>query len=351
MTHKSAFPLILLTLLILGAAACSDRVSRADSGQSVQAQPSPNATFVVPLPLDGSLSETITESYQDRLRGSIINPPRDVGDFTLPSTTGEDFTLSEHGGKIVMVYFGYLTCPDVCPTTMADMKRAYEAVGAPKDQVVSVFITIDPERDSLDIMKRYVNAFNPDFIGLRPESQEQLQDLLDRFGVLVKRREVDSALGYLLDHSASIRLIGPDGRVISEYPYGIPYEEVANDLQVMMDYLLPSGIAGGETVSASDLVPAHDPAREFRIVIPEGTGTQIAMGQDPGIIPLKIYLTLGVQDILVLENHDNTDYLVGGLWVAPFETVSKQFYEPQSFVGLCTVTVGRDLVEIVVAEP
>ncbi|MBZ0310787.1 MAG: SCO family protein [Anaerolineae bacterium] len=348
MPRKTAFPLIGLSLLlmVLAGAYSVFHVSAAPPLQQ------PNATFVIPLPLDGSLSQQITESYQDRLRGSIISPPRDVGDFTLPSTTGEDFTLSEHGGKIIMVYFGYLTCPDVCPTTMADMKRAYEAVGAPKDKVMAIFITIDPERDSLDIMKKYVSAFNPDFIGLRPESQEQLQDLQDRFGVLVKRREVDSALGYLLDHSASIRLLGPDGRVISEYPYGIPYEEVANDLQVMMDYMLPSsGAASAETVSADALVPEHDPEREFRIVIPEGAGAQIAMGQDPGIIPLKINLTLGQQDILVLENHDNTDYLVGGIWVAPYETVSKQFYEPQTFIGLCTVTVGRDLVEIVVSEP
>ncbi|HLA44268.1 MAG TPA: hypothetical protein VJZ27_12570 [Aggregatilineales bacterium] len=75
------------------------------------------------------------------------------------------------------------------------------------------------------------------------------------------------------------------------------------------------------------------------------------MGNDPGIIPLEINLTIGEQDILVLENHDNLDYLVGGIWVAPYETVSRQFYEPQTFVGLCTVTVGRDLVEIIVSEP
>lgn len=334
---KRLVPMLLLGVLLLIAAACS----------SVQAEnDTATPTWSPIIPYDGMISEMLQTSYRDQLKGTVISPPRDVGDFTLPSTTGEDFTLSEQGGKILMIYFGYLTCPDVCPTTMVDMKRAYEAVDATPEQVKGVFITVDPERDSLEVMQRYVNAFNEDFIGLRPDSQAQLDDLLKRFGITVERREVDSALEYLLDHRASVILVGPDGRVFSELPFGVSYEEIANDLQVLMDYMLP-----GEAITFSEIVPTHDTSREFRIVIPEGTGTQIAMGNDPGIIPLEIKLTLGEKDILVLENHDNVDYLVGGVWVAPFETVSKQFYEPQTFIGLCTVTVGRDLVEIIVSEP
>jgi hypothetical protein len=117
----------------------------------------------------------------------------------------------------------------------------------------------------------------------------------------------------------------------------------------MMDYSAPTGSAG--SISAGSEPTVNDPDREYRIVIPVGTGAQIMMGEDPGIIPLRIELTIGERDVLVLENNDVSDYLVGGIWVAPYETVSKQFYEPQSFVGLCTVTVGRDLVEIIVSEP
>jgi protein SCO1 len=298
-------------------------------------------------PINFTDGSEVNLTYTDGLMGTVVSPSREIADFTMPSTTGEDFTFSEQRGKIMMVYFGYMTCPDVCPTTMADMLRAYREVGEPKDNVSVALITIDPERDTMARLTSYVGAFHEDFIGLRPENQEQLDALLESFGIIAERREVDSALGYLIDHSASVLMIAPDGRLVAQFPYGVPYTEIANDLQVLIDYTLGSNTPRLFGDAASDV----DPEREFRIVIPEGTGAQILMGTDPGIIPLKIYLTIGEQDILVLENHDDTDFLVGGIWVAPHETVRKQFYEPQTFVGMCTVTVGQDLVEIIVSEP
>jgi protein SCO1/2 len=288
-------------------------------------------------------------SYVSQLQGSVISPPRELDDFALPSTTGQDFTLSDYGGKIIMVYFGYLTCPDVCPATLADMRRAYLEVGEPYQDVVVLFITLDPERDTLDHLASYVNAFHTDFIGLRPTSLEQLETLKSNFGVFSETREVESGAGYLIDHSATVFLIAPDGRIISQFPFGVSYREITNDLNVLLNYTLSPSEVGAELTE--ERVPVNDPAREFRIVIPEGTSSQIALGNDPDIIPLTINLTLGERDVLVLENHDNSDFLVGGVWVAPYETVRKQFYEAQTFVGLCTVTVGRDLVEIVVVEP
>jgi protein SCO1/2 len=294
------------------------------------------------------LAETLP--YADQLMGSVISPPRLIGDFSMPTTTGEDFVFSDQQGKILMVYFGYMTCPDVCPTTMADMLRAYREIGEPREAVRILFITIDPERDTMDRMATYVNAFHEDFIGLRPDSQETLDKVMRDFGAIAQRREVDSALGYLWDHSATVFLVAPDGRLVSELPYGVPYTEIANDLQVILDNTLNPAVVTAPPLMG-DADPNHDPSREYRIVIPHGTAARIRMGQDPGVIPLKINLVLGVQDILMLENHDDSDFLVGGIWVAPYETVSKQFYQVQSFVGLCTVTVGNDLVEIIVSEP
>ena len=285
-------------------------------------------------------------SYVGRLKGSVIFPHRQVGDFTAPSTIG-DFTLSDYRGRTVVVYFGYMTCPDVCPTTLVDLMRAYRDLDEPSDNVTIVFVTIDPERDTLDLMDRYLTSFHADFVGIRPENEEQLQTLMADFGVLAQRREVDSSLGYLMDHSAITYIVGPDGRLVSQLPYGVPYTEISNDISVLAEYTF----TGIDTIDAGRYVEESDPAREYRIVIPEGTNQLIMMGQDPGIIPLEINLTLGERDILVLENHDNADYLVGGIWVAPNETVMKQFYEAQTFVGLCTVTVGRDLVEIIITDP
>lgn len=303
----------------------------------------PTPAWQPPISLSGERLVT----YTNDLQGSVVSPPREIDDFTAPSTKG-DYAFSEQGGKIQLMYFGYMTCPDVCPTTLAEMLRAYRDVGEPSEQVNVVFVTIDPERDTLDRMSIYMSAFNEDFIGVRPESPEQLASMMADFGVIAERREVDSALEYLMDHSATVFLVAPDGRIVAQYPYGVPYTEMSNDLEVLMYFSSNDDTSRGQLMGE---VAELDPAREYRIVIPEGTGTQIAMGEDPGIIPLEINLTLGEKDILVLENHDVQDYLVGGIWVAPFETVRKQFYEPQTFVGLCTVTVGRDLVEIIVSEP
>lgn len=283
-------------------------------------------------------------TYYDLLKGSLVTPPRQMEDFVLASTTGQDFKFSEQGGRILLIYFGYLTCPDVCPTTLAVLRQAYIAAGEPSARVKVIFITVDPERDSLERMGKYLSAFSPDFVGLRP-TPEQLPELLENFNVTAVRREVDSAAGYLIDHTASVALTGPDGRILLEYPFGVTADEISSDLGVMMDYTFaPINYAPRDVTNI-------DPAREYRIVIPKGTSFLMAQGQDPGIIPLKIELTLGERDILVLENHDDMDYLVGGIWVAPNETVMKQFFEPQTFVGLCTITVGRDTVEIEVKKP
>lgn len=303
----------------------------------------PQPTWVPPISTTGQRQLT----YVNDLMGTIMNPPYDVGDFSAPASNGETFSLSDYGGKLLMVYFGYLTCPDVCPTTLADMMRAYREVEATTDEVQVLFITVDPERDTLERIGKFVTAFHPDFLGLRPEDDTEVRALATLFGVEYERREVDSSVEYLFDHSAAVFMIGPDGRIISQYPFGVPYTEMVNDLKVLRNYL----IAPDAYVVPDKQQVSIDPSREYRIVIPEGTGDLIQMGQDPGIIPLNIELILGEKDVIVLENHDYRDYLVGGIWVAPHETTYKQFYEPQTFIGLCTITVGSDLVEIIVREP
>lgn len=326
---------LMLTLLILSLAVPA--AAWAQDGEE-------DEEWRAPISLTGEQLVT----YTNDLQGSVVTPPREIDDFTAPSTHG-DYRFSDYAGKIQLVYFGYMTCPDVCPATMSDMLRAYRDVGEPSDQVSMVFITVDPERDTMERLDVYTDAFHEDFIGVRPTSDEQKEQLMADFGVIAETREVESALGYLIDHSATVFMVAPDGRIVAQYPYGVSYTEMANDLEVLMFFSSNDDTSRDQLMGDAPIV--NDPDREYRIVIPEGTGDLIRLGQDPGIIPLEINLTLGERDILVLENHDNQDYLVGGIWVAPFETVSKQFYEAQSFVGLCTVTVGRDLIEIIVAEP
>lgn len=183
----------------------------------------------------GSNTEETSLPYADQLRAAVINPPRVLEDFSVPSTTGENFTLSEHKGEIILLYFGYRACPDICPTTFAELIRVYAELDDPVDKVKIVFVTVDPERDTMDYLTLYTHAFHDDFIGLRTEG-EALEKLMGQFGATAKRQQLgDSALAYLMDHTASVFLIGPDGRLQAQYLYGTDYRDILHDVQIILD--------------------------------------------------------------------------------------------------------------------
>ena len=175
-------------------------------------------------------------AYADQLRGTVFNPPRPIADFSFASTNGAPFTLSEHVGEIILIYFGYRSCPDFCPTTFAELIRIYEALGEPADQLKIIFVTVDPERDTLDLLTLYTHAFHEDFIGLREEG-EALQQLMDQFGIIAKKQQLgdDSALSYLIDHTASLFLIGTGGQLQVQYLYGTNYRDIVHDLQIILE--------------------------------------------------------------------------------------------------------------------
>ncbi len=172
------------------------------------------------------------DDQQPALRGSVIDPPLDIEDFTVASTTGEDYTFHAHDGKLRLMYFGYMSCPDFCPAAMADFTQVYRTLNAPKGDLEILFLTVDPERDTMDKLTVYTAAFHEDFIGLRAEP-EALPTILTQFGVVAAKREVDSALGYLIDHTASSYLIGKEGGVIARYAYDTPVEDIVHDIQML----------------------------------------------------------------------------------------------------------------------
>ncbi len=173
--------------------------------------------------------------YADELRGAVIDPPRVLADFSLMSTTGESFTLSEHKGEVILLYFGYRACPDFCPTTFAELKRVYNDLNEPADRLKILFVSVDPERDTIENLALYTHSFHPDFIALREDAPE-LQPILDEFGVVVQKQQVgDSALSYLIDHTASLFLIGPDGRLQAQYLYGTNYRDIVHDVRLILE--------------------------------------------------------------------------------------------------------------------
>jgi len=165
--------------------------------------------------------------------GETVEPPAPATDFTLTGPDGKTFSLSDFRGKLVALYFGYTSCPDVCPTTMAALAQAMQELGSQADEVQVILVTVDPERDTPDRLNTYVTAFDPRFIGLTG-TPDQIASAARPFGVLYKKQAGSSAPSYLVDHTATTTVIDKDGRVRLIWPYGTPPDELAADL----DYLL-----------------------------------------------------------------------------------------------------------------
>ena len=143
------------------------------------------------------------------------NPPT-IGEFSLTSQFGKEFTHESFLGKWSFVFFGFTQCPDVCPTTMQTLKNTKALLN--EDQTFSklgqiVFVSVDPERDTREILRQYLSYFDEGFIGITGE-KEKLTRLTKPIGILFAKISEDGEDSYTLDHSASILLIDPDGHVL-----------------------------------------------------------------------------------------------------------------------------------------
>jgi protein SCO1/2 len=135
-------------------------------------------------------------------------------DFSLPDTSGKIRTLADYKGKVVVLFFGYTHCPDVCPTTMAELSQALQQLGPDDAKRVQVlFVTVDPERDTPALLAQYVPAFNPTFIGLRPADQAQLTKVTKDFRVYYAKVPGKTADSYTMDHTAASYVFDPDGKL------------------------------------------------------------------------------------------------------------------------------------------
>lgn len=160
------------------------------------------------------------------LPGTRLDPPKVLGDFTLTGHTGEPFTLSSLQGKVAVLYFGYTSCPDICPTTLASYKQTKAALGDDAAQVDFVFISVDPERDTPTRLANYITAFDPDFIGATGDDTA-LRTVARDFGVFYQRVDYENDKNYLVDHTASSFIVGPDGNLHAVTPYGTDPQIVA----------------------------------------------------------------------------------------------------------------------------
>ena len=133
-------------------------------------------------------------------------------DFALPDFNGKERTLADFRGKAVVVFFGYTQCPDVCPTTLAALAEAMKRLGPEADRVQVLFITVDPERDTPDLLSKYIPAFDPRFVGLRGDA-EQTARTAKEFKILYQKQPGASPGSYTMDHSAGTFIFDPQGRL------------------------------------------------------------------------------------------------------------------------------------------
>lgn len=158
-------------------------------------------------------------------------PP--ASDFTLARGDGSSFQLSQMRGQVVLLFFGYTSCPDVCPTTLAELNQAMGQLGADAEKVRVVFVSVDPARDTPERVQEYVNHFNPAFIGLSG-SEAELTKVWREYGVFREIVEGTSALGYIVNHTARVTLIDANGDLRISFSFETPVDDIVHDLNLIL---------------------------------------------------------------------------------------------------------------------
>lgn len=163
-------------------------------------------------------------------QGSSYHPFPPAYDFSLESFTGEEYSLSAERGKVILIFFGYANCPDVCPTTLSEFKRIHTNLENLSDRVDFVFITIDPERDTQEDIQRYVSVFDTSFIGLSGTLKE-LEPVWDGFFVYRNKAASTSTEDYLMEHTTRIYIVDKNGNLRLTFPFGMAVQAMTEDIR------------------------------------------------------------------------------------------------------------------------
>jgi protein SCO1/2 len=167
-------------------------------------------------------------------RGVDITGATYAQGWELADQNGQVRTLKDFAGKAVVVFFGYTQCPDVCPTSMQELAEVKRLLGKDGERLQGVFITVDPERDTAELLQSYMASFDPSFVALRASTPEQLDKVTKNFKIYFKKVEGKTPTSYTMDHSAGSYTFDQQGRVRLYNRYGSGASALAEDLKILL---------------------------------------------------------------------------------------------------------------------
>lgn len=185
------------------------------------------------LALQGCSAKPEHGAGQLQFIGSDVSDVTLKSDFSLSDHNGTPRKLADFRGKVVAMFFGYTHCPDVCPTTMADMARGLKLLGDKANNVQVLFVTLDPERDTPEVLKKYVPSFYPDFLGLRGD-EAQINQVTQDFKVYFLKQASNSKAGYTIDHTAGVYVFDKTGKLRLIMKNGQSPQDIAHDLGLLL---------------------------------------------------------------------------------------------------------------------
>lgn len=201
------------------------------------------------LILTGALAGSLLIAGCDRLpggggaaaafKGIDITGADYARELSLPDADGRQRTLAEFKGKVVVVFFGFTQCPDVCPTTLLELAEVKKRLGADGERVQGLFVTVDPERDTPEVLKAYVANFGADFVGLRGTPAE-IEATAKHFKVFYRKVEGATPTSYTMDHTAGSYVFDAQGRVRLFTRYGTGPDALVHDLKILLAEASPA---------------------------------------------------------------------------------------------------------------